>query len=65
MSHELRVEIDQTICMGVGDCERVAPTAFRLDDDGLSVLLDPSSVTEETLRAVAAACPSGAIQIVE
>jgi ferredoxin len=65
MTHSLKVEVDRDLCIGSGDCERRAPTVFTVDDEGLAVVLDPSSVDEETLRSAAASCPSGAISIVE
>lgn len=63
--HRLNVEIDQAICIGSGDCVRIAPVAFDLDDDGLAVLLDPASTSSEALRLAASSCPSGAIRIAE
>jgi ferredoxin len=65
MTHGLNVEVDRDLCIGSGDCERRAPSVFALDEEGLAVVLDPSSVDEETLRAAAASCPSGAITIAE
>jgi CDGSH-type Zn-finger protein/ferredoxin len=63
MPHNLKVEVDRDVCIGSGDCVRIAPTAFALDDDGFSYLLDPSTVDEETLRLAERSCPSGAITV--
>ena len=54
----LTAEIDTAACAAHGDCEAVAPSAFRLDGD-VAVVLDTSN--PELLRAAAAACPAGAI----
>jgi ferredoxin len=38
-----------------------APTVFILDEDGKARLIDPSSVTDDTLWMVAELCPTEAI----
>ncbi len=63
----IRVFLDQSVCQGHGQCELMAPHAFRIDESsGLAVLLQ--DVHEETgkaeLVAAARACPVGAIKIV-
>src|SRR5437868_6341955 len=63
MAHNLRVEVDHAVCIGSGDCVRIAPTAFALDDEGFAYVLDPSTVDEETLRRAERACPSAAITV--
>jgi len=63
MAHNLKVEVDRDVCIGSGDCARIAPTAFVLADDGFAHVLDPSTVDEETLRQAQRSCPSGAITV--
>ena len=65
MAHNLKVEIDRTVCIGSGDCARLAPTAFALDADDKAYVLDPESVDAETLRQAERSCPSGAITVAE
>src|SRR5690348_13277838 len=65
MPHNLKVEVDRDICIGSGDCARLAPTAFALDDDDRAYVLDPESVDAETLRQAERSCPSGAISLTE
>src|SRR5207249_4140816 len=65
MSHNLKVEVDRDVCIGSGDCARLAPTAFALDDDDRAYVLDPESVDAETLRQAERNCPSGAIAVSE
>jgi CDGSH-type Zn-finger protein/ferredoxin len=65
MAHNLKVEVDRDVCIGSGDCVRIAPTAFALDDDDKSYVLDPESVGAETLRQAERSCPSGAITVTE
>lgn len=60
---ELRVIIDRRRCIGAGTCIVLAPSAFgwRQGDFQKPELLDPTTVDEDILREVAAACPTQAI----
>ncbi len=67
---EVRVIIDRRRCIGAGTCVVLAPSAFqwRQGDFLKPEQADPSSADEDTLREVAAACPTRAIvleQVVE
>lgn len=64
MGHGLKVEVDADLCIGSGDCARLAPGVFDLVDD-VAVVLDPEAVDEDTLRRAERSCPTGAIRIVE
>jgi ferredoxin len=59
----VRVIIDRRRCIGAGTCIILAPTAFRWrrGDFHKPELLDASTVDEDVLREVAAACPTQAI----
>lgn len=59
----VRVIVDRRRCIGAGTCIILAPTAFqwRHGDFHKPELLDPSTVDEDVLREVAAACPTQAI----
>ncbi|MGA8040395.1 MAG: ferredoxin [Acidimicrobiia bacterium] len=63
----VRVIIDRRRCIGAGSCIVLAPSAFewRKGDFLKPELLDPTTVDDDTLREVAAACPTGAIVIEE
>jgi ferredoxin len=64
MTHNLRVDVDRMVCAGAGDCVRIAPAAFRLDEEQIAVVVaDASSIDEETLRTAERECPSGAIVV--
>jgi len=41
----------------------IAPTVFKLDDENKAVVLDPSSVNDQTLLEAAESCPEKAIII--
>jgi ferredoxin len=57
------VVIDRRRCIGAGTCIALAPSAFqwRTGDFLKPELVDPDTVDEDTLREVAAACPTQAI----
>jgi ferredoxin len=57
----LRVRIDRALCVGFGDCITAAPSAFRLDDDGIVVFADPESVARTLLVHACESCPVDAL----
>lgn len=63
----VRVVIDRRRCIGAGTCVVLAPSAFRWrQGDFLKPeLLDTTTVDEDVLREVAAACPTRAIVLEE
>jgi ferredoxin len=58
-----RVTVDPDLCIGSGDCVRLAPSAFRLDDErGVSIPLETAPRTDPALLLAAARnCPTQAI----
>ena len=59
----MKVRIDRDLCIGVGNCVAFAPTAFALDEENKAIVLDPSSVNDDTLLEAAESCPENAIII--
>ncbi len=59
----MKVRIDRDLCIGVGNCVAYASTVFKLDDENKAVVLDPSSVDDETLLEAAESCPENAIVV--
>ena len=57
----MKVRVDRDLCIGVGNCVAYAPTVFKLDEENKAVILDPSSVDEDTLMEAAESCPEDAI----
>ncbi|HKP52471.1 MAG TPA: ferredoxin [Chloroflexia bacterium] len=57
------VSIDQSRCIGAGNCVHIAPTVFQLDEENIAYLLDPGSVDDETLLDAARSCPTNAIYL--
>ena len=60
------VSIDPDLCIGSGDCGRVAPQAFELREDlGVSVPRPAAAETDVNLLLRAAVgCPTQAIRVV-
>jgi len=59
----LQVRVDRDLCIGVGNCVAFAPTVFKLDEENKAVVLNPSSVDNDTLLEAAESCPEQAIII--
>ena len=57
----MKVKVDRVVCSGISNCVAIAPTVFKLDDQNKAVVLDPSSVDEETLIEAAESCPENVI----
>ena len=57
----MKVRVDRDLCIGVGNCVAYASTVFTLDEENKAVVLDPSSVDDETLLEAAESCPENAI----
>lgn len=52
-------KIDEYSCLGHGDCEAVAPDAFRVDD----VAHTTGSGTDAEILTAARSCPAAAIAV--
>ena len=59
----MKVKVDRDLCIGVSNCVAIAPTVFKLDEENKAVVLDPSSVDDQTLLEAAESCTEKAIII--
>lgn len=62
----LEVVVDPELCIGSADCTRVAPAAFRLDEDqGVAVAIAGGAATAglSSLIQAARGCPTQAIRV--
>ena len=59
----VRIEIDRNCCMGSGNCQFWAPGVFKLEDDGIAVVVDPTAAPEDRILSAAEGCPTGAITV--
>ena len=59
----LRFWIDAGMCIGSGNCIRLAQGAIALGDDGVAHVVDPHATDEAHLRLAERSCPTGAVFI--
>jgi ferredoxin len=59
----VKVKVDRDLCIGVSNCVALAPTVFKLDEEKKAVVLDPSSVDDDSLLEAAESCPQNAMII--
>ncbi len=59
----MKVKIDRELCSGVGNYVAWAPTVFALDQENRAIVLDLSSVGDDTLLEMAESYPENAIII--
>ena len=59
------VNVDPELCIGTGDCVRLAPSAFRIDETrGVSMPLPAAEGTDRDLLEEAVfSCPTRAITV--
>ena len=57
-----RIEVDRSLCSGFGACVDEAADSFRLEN---GVAIAVSTSTDPRVLDAAAACPMGAITVVE
>lgn len=64
----MKVTVHEDLCVGAGQCVRVAPEVFdQREEDGVVVLLleNPPAEVFERVREAAILCPSMAIDVDE
>lgn len=63
MSRRITVHVDHDVCVGNAMCRALAPNVFVADENGLSVVADPTAEPLEKILEAAADCPVGAISV--
>ena len=59
-----KIVIERSLCSGFGACAELAPEIFEVDGGGL-VSLRIGMTNDPAVLDAAAACPMGAIEIIE
>jgi ferredoxin len=59
-----KIVIDQSLCSGFGACAELAPEVFQLDAGG-TASVRVGTTDDPIVLDAAAACPMGAIAVVE
>jgi uncharacterized Fe-S cluster protein YjdI len=57
----MKVSWDEDVCIHSGNCVRGLPKVFQVKDGNF--VIDTRAASEEEIRAVVEACPSGALKI--
>ncbi len=60
-----KVEVDQDLCIGCGNCEMMCSQCFQLEDGKAQVVRDDCEGVECNLEDVAESCPTDAIKITQ
>lgn len=61
--NRVTIEVDRQLCYGFGDCVDTAPAVFALDDEDVSVVVDPDGAPLDDIVEAAQNCPVDAIAI--
>ncbi|MEL6983565.1 MAG: ferredoxin [Actinomycetota bacterium] len=63
---QVPMAVDDTRCIGGGQCELLADEVFEVDDDrGVAAVLEPGLLARSTALDLVDRCPSGAISFTE
>ena len=57
------ISIDQSRCIGAGNCVNLAPKTFQLDEEHIAYLVDATAETDEAILDAAQSCPTNAIYL--
>jgi ferredoxin len=63
--NRVTIEVDRQLCYGFGDCVDTAPAVFALDDEDVSVVIDPDGAPLDDIVEAAQNCPVDAIVILD
>lgn len=60
MSDAYSIQLDHSLCSGMGDCARLAPNVFEIGGDGIAVVTEGTASDPAALDAVRS-CPMAAL----
>ena len=63
--NRIAIEFDRQLCYGFGDCVDTAPAVFALDDEDVSVVIDPDGAPLDDIVEAAQNCPVDAIVLTD
>jgi len=60
----LTVTIDEALCIGSGNCVKMAPDTFRMNEEGIVEFVDePTAADDEEIIEACALCPVDALGV--
>ncbi len=63
--NDLTIVVDRNKCTGEAICIGIAPEVFELDDNQISVVINPEGTDRETILEAALSCPQEAIRVLD
>ena len=65
-SDQVRLAVDQELCIGSGSCELLEEAVFLVDDDsGIAAIIGDGTLSLVRAQVVIDRCPASAISIVD
>lgn len=59
----MKIKVDQELCVSVASCVAIAGKTFALDENGLAIVKDGEHDDDATIIAAAESCPTKAIHL--
>lgn len=59
----MKIVVDRAVCISAADCVAIAPDTFELDEEGKSIVKNPSGNDKATILEAAKACPVACIYV--
>lgn len=59
------VKVIRDKCISAGSCVAIAPGTFKLDEEGIAVILSQTGDDPETQLLGAQSCPTAAVEIID
>lgn len=59
----MRVSVDEDVCGATGECERICPEVFRVEDVSHVLMPEPDAALHDQVLEAEASCPTGAILV--
>ena len=63
--NRIAIEVDRELCYGFGDCVDSLPEVFALDEENISIVLDPDAAPLDDILEAAQNCPVDAIIVTD
>jgi ferredoxin len=61
----VRVTVDEGTCAATGECERICPEVFTVEEVSRVLIPEPPPELQGLVREAEAACPTGAITVTD
>jgi ferredoxin len=61
----VRVSVDEDVCAATGECERICPEVFTVDEVSRVLVAAPGPELHDLVLEAEAACPTSAISVVD